>query len=85
LGTPNDQSARGYAITVTQGDPAWAGALAGKALGLPVYHITEPEVKACIAPEVYEEEVALAEMVLEIDSISAALKEVRSSSASQAG
>ena len=33
LGTPNAESSRLYAMTVTEGDPSWAGALAGVALG----------------------------------------------------
>ena len=41
LGTPNPESSRLYGITVTQGDPSWAGVLAGIGLNLPVYHVTE--------------------------------------------
>ena len=37
-----------YAMTVTTGDPPWGGALAGVALALPVYHVTEDAVKANI-------------------------------------
>ena len=48
LGTPNAESSRLYAMTVTEGDPSWAGALAGVALGLPVYHVLEEAVKAYI-------------------------------------
>ena len=48
LGTPNPESSRLYALTVTEGDPAWAGALAGTALRLPVYHITEPEIASAL-------------------------------------
>ena len=40
LGTPNPESSRLYGITVTQGDPSWAGPLAGLPLNLPVYHVT---------------------------------------------
>ena len=77
LGTPNAESSRLYALTVKEGDPSWAGALAGAQLGLPVYHITEPEVKAAIPPEVYDEHVALMAMVLEVDGIVSAVREVR--------
>jgi betaine reductase len=79
LGTPNAESSRLYALTVTEGDPSWAGALAGTALGLPVYHITEEAVKSQVAPEVYEEHVTLMEMVLEVDAIAQAVQEVRTS------
>jgi betaine reductase len=79
LGTPNAESSRLYALTVTEGDPAWAGALAGVSLNLPVYHITEAAVKAQIAPDVYEEHVALMEVVLDVESIATAVQEVRAS------
>ena len=77
LGTPTPESSRLYAMTVDQGDPSWAGAPAGAALGLPAYHIVEPEIKEQIDPSTYEAEVGLAELVLDSEEISKALKEVR--------
>lgn len=77
LGTPNAESSRLYALTVKEGDPSWAGALAGAQLGLAVYHITEPELKAAIPAEIYDEYVALMAMVLEVDDIVAAVRDVR--------
>ena len=77
LGTPNAESSRLYGMTVTVGDPAWAGVLAGVNLGLPVYHITEPEIKSQIDPDVYQEQVGITEMVLDIDEILEALRRVR--------
>jgi len=77
LGTPNAESSRLYGMTVTVGDPAWAGVLAGVNLGLPVYHITEPEIKSQINPDVYQEQVGITEMVLDIDEIIDALRQVR--------
>jgi len=77
LGTPNADSTELYAITMTEGDPAWAGALAGVALGLPVYHVTENEVKSQVDPDIYDEEIGIAEMVLEIDEIKESAKNVR--------
>jgi betaine reductase len=77
LGTPNAESSRLYALTVTEGDPSWAGALAGVALGLPVYHVLEEPVKSQVAPAVYEEHVALMEMVLEAGEIASAVQDVR--------
>ena len=53
LGTPNAESSRLYGLTVTQGDPAWAGVLAGVSLGLDVYHIAEPEIKAQVDAALY--------------------------------
>ena len=77
LGTPNAESSRLYAMTVTEGDPSWAGALAGVALGLPVYHVLEEAVKTQVALEVYEEHIALMEMVLEAADIAQAVQAVR--------
>jgi betaine reductase len=79
LGTPNAESTRLYALTVTAGDPSWAGALAGVGLGLPVYHITEDAVKHQITPQAYEEHVSLMEVVLDIEAIARATQEVRTS------
>ena len=59
------------------GDPSWVGPLAGVALGLPVYHILEPEIKEQIDPKVYEEHLALMEIALEVDKISEVLKKLR--------
>jgi glycine reductase len=84
LGTPNAESTRLYALTVTEGDPSWAGSLAGIALGLPVYHVTEESVKSQVSPEVYEEHVALMEVVLEVDDITRAVQEVRAATGQQA-
>jgi betaine reductase len=80
LGTPNPESSRLYALTVTEGDPAWAGALAGVGLRLPVYHITEPEIAAQVPPALYAQEVGVAQMVLDTAAIAAALQEARAQS-----
>ena len=77
LGTPTADASRLYAMTVTQGDPAWAGALAGVALGLPVYHVAEPDVKAEVTTATWEEHIALMEMVLDVGAIAQAVEEVR--------
>ena len=78
LGTPNPESSRLYGITVTQGDPSWAGPLAGLPLNLPVYHVTEPEIKDQIDPQVYDDHIGLAELAMDVDAIAAALHQVRS-------
>ena len=77
LGTPNPESSRLYGITVTQGDPSWAGALAGIGLKLPVYHVTESEIKEQVDPAVYDEHIGLAELAMDVDSIAGALRQVR--------
>jgi betaine reductase len=77
LGTPTEDASRLYAMTVTTGDPSWAGALAGVALQLPVYHVTEDTVKAEIAPADYDEHLALMAMAMDVDAIAAAVRSVR--------
>ena len=54
---------------VTNGDPTYAGPLTGVQLGLTVYHVCEPEVKAEFDPAVYDEQVSMMEMVLDVDDI----------------
>jgi len=77
LGTPNASSTLMVAMTLTQGDPSYAGPLAGVPLGLPVYHVLEEEVKAAIPREVYEEQIGPMEFVLDKPAIVAALAKVR--------
>ena len=72
------------AETVTTGDPTWAGPLAGVSLGLPVYHVLEPEVKALVAPAAYEEHLSLMEMVLESQAPIEAVRAIRERQASAA-
>ena len=79
LGTPNAESSKLYGLTVTEGDPAWAGVLAGVSLKLPVYHIIEPEIKSQVDSQVYEDQVGLTELVLETDEIIESLQRVRGS------
>ena len=65
------------AETVTAGDPTWAGPLAGVSLGLPVYHVLEPEVRAEVTPAAYEQHLSLMELVLESDAPIQAVRAVR--------
>lgn len=77
LGAPDADSAELYAETLVNGDPSWAGPLAGVALGLPVFHIMEPEIRAQIEPSVYQEHLALMEIALDIEKIAQGLDRVR--------
>lgn len=77
LGSPSVESAEIYARTVTEGDPSWVGPLAGVPLGLPVYHVMEPEMKDQFDPAIYEEQVSIMETVLEMDDIIEAVRSVR--------
>ena len=50
-----------------------AGPLAGVQLGLPAYHIFEEPIKSLVDEQVYDEQVSMMEMVLDVDEI---IKEV---------
>lgn len=65
------------AETVSAGDPTYAGPLAGISLGLPVYHMVEPEIKEECDPQVYDEQCGMMEMVLDVDDIIKEVKTVR--------
>ena len=77
LGATDIEGAEITAETVTLGDPSFAGPLGGVSLGLPVYHILEPEVKAAIPAHVYEEQAGFMEMVADIEAIGRKFKEIR--------
>ena len=77
LGAAEGEAAGLAAETVTAGDPTFAGPLAGVQLGLRVYHICEPEVKAEVDPQVYEEQISMMEMVLDVDNIVQEMKSIR--------
>ena len=62
---------------MTEGDPSWAGPLAGVALNLPVYHILEPAVRASVPGEVYESEIGVTLYALDVDAIAEAVQRVR--------
>ena len=78
LGAPNVDAAQVQFETMTRGDPTFAGPLGGIELGLEVYHVFEPAVKAVIDPARYSELIETLELGLEADSIVAALQQVRS-------
>lgn len=77
LGTPTPESSELYALTVTEGDPSWAGPLAGVALNLPVYHILEPEVREIVPPDTYQSQVGVAQFSLDAEAIDEAIHRVR--------
>ena len=77
LGAAEGEAAGLAAETVTLGDPTFAGPLAGVQLGLNVYHVCEPEVKEEIDPEVYDEQISMMEMVLDVDDIVSEMTAIR--------
>jgi betaine reductase len=78
LGATDLQGLEIAAATVTSGDPSFTGPLAGASLGLPVYHILEPEVKNAIPEDVYQEHAGFMEMVVDTEEIGGIFKRIRS-------
>jgi glycine/sarcosine/betaine reductase complex component A len=69
LGAADLEALEVAAETVTLGDPAYVGPLAGVQLGLPVMHILEDDVRQNVDPAVWDEQVGLLEMTLDVDQI----------------
>jgi glycine reductase len=69
LGAADLEALEVAAETLTLGDPAYVGPLAGVQLGLPVVHILEDDVKQDVDPAVWDEQVGLLEMTLDVDRI----------------
>jgi len=65
------------AETVTAGDPTFAGPLSGVSLGLKVYHICEEIIKSEVDTAVYDEQIAMMEMVLDLDDIVKEMNAIR--------
>ena len=78
LGSPNPESAELYAATVTMGDPTFAGPLAGIPLGLPVYHILEPDIVEHLPPDVFAEQLQMASLTLDTEPIFEVVQRIRS-------
>lgn len=77
LGGGEAETAGLAAETVTAGDPTWAGPLAGVSLGLKVYHALDPEFKESVDADVYDEQIGMMEMVLDVDAITSEIKAIR--------
>ena len=77
LGAAEGEAAGLAAETVTLGDPTFAGPLTGVQLGLTVYHVCEPEIKEEFDEAVYDEQVSMMEMVLDVDDIVSEMQAIR--------
>ncbi|KJF26417.1 glycine/sarcosine/betaine reductase complex protein A [Clostridium aceticum] len=77
LGAAEAEAAGLAAETVTAGDPTFAGPLAGVQLGLRVFHVVEPQFKDEVDAEVYDEQVGMMEMVLNVDEIIEEMSNIR--------
>ena len=77
LGASEGEAAGLAAETVTAGDQTFSGPLTGVQLGLTVYHVCEPEMKAEFDEAVYDEQVSMMEMVLDVDDIVSEMSSIR--------
>lgn len=77
LGAAEPDYVEMMAETVTAGDPTYTGPLAGVSLGLPVYHVTEPEMKALSDPAVYRDQIELSELAMETERIWERVRQAR--------
>jgi glycine/sarcosine/betaine reductase complex component A len=78
LGASDIEGAEIAAETVTEGDPTFAGPLAGVSLGLQVFHILEPEFKKVIPSDIYEEHLGIWELSIDTEDIEKRFKAIRS-------
>lgn len=77
IGAAEGEAAGLAAETVTNGDPTYAGPLTNVQLGLAVYHAVEPEFKALVDEKVYEEQIGMMEMILDVDDIIEEMTDIR--------
>ena len=77
LGAAEGEAAGLAAETVTAGDPTFAGPLAGVQLGLSVFHVCENEIKDEDDNSVYDDQVSMMEMVMDVDDIAKEMSSIR--------
>lgn len=77
FGAAEGETAGLAAETVSNGDPTFAGALAGVSLGLLTYHAIEEEFKSAVDEDVFDEQIGMMEMVLDLDSIQEEMNMIR--------
>lgn len=78
LGGAEAEAAGLAAETVTNGDPTYAGPLTNVQLGLAVYHALEDEFKNYVDSDIYEDQIGMMEMILEVDEIVEEMQTIRS-------
>ena len=77
LGNGEANGVEVFAETVTEGDPSYAGPLAGVALKIPVYHILENEVMSQVPESLREEKLHLSALVVDVDPMHQVLEASR--------
>ena len=79
LGANSPTAVEMTALTLKSGDPSYAGVLAGVALGISSYHILEPEIVEQLDRSLYERELALSAMVIDVAEVVQPLNAIRNS------
>lgn len=77
LGNGEANGVEVFAETVTQGDPSYAGPLAGVALKIPVYHVLEDDIMAQVPEKLREEKLQLSAMVIDVEPMHQVLQASR--------
>jgi len=79
LGNGDAKGLEVFAETVTQGDPSYAGPLAGVSLKIPVYHVLEEEVIASVPESLRDEKLQLPSLVIDVKPMERVLRSSRES------
>ena len=77
LGNGEASGVEVFAETVTEGDPSYAGPLAGVSLKIPVYHILEEDVMAVVPETMREEKLQLSSLVIDVEPMRQVLQAAR--------
>ena len=77
LGANSPTAVEMTALTLKSGDPSYAGPLTGIALGIPSYHVLEREIADQFDPALYERELALPALAMDVAEVVAPLKSIR--------
>jgi betaine reductase len=77
LGNGEANGVEVFAETVTEGDPSYAGPLAGVALKIPVYHVLEEEVISTVPDRLREEKLQLSCLVIDVEPMHQVLRASR--------
>ena len=77
LGNSEANGVEVFAETVTEGDPSYAGPLAGVSLKIPVYHVLEAEVMTEVPENLRDEKLQLSSLVIDIESMHQVLQAAR--------
>ena len=77
LGNGEASGVEVFAETVTEGDPSYAGPLAGVSLKIPVYHVLEEDVMAVVPEAIREEKLQLSTLVIDVEPMREVLQAAR--------